>query len=93
MRTDGTKAVVTVYARPGCHLCEEAKSAMESAGCDGEFTLVEINIDDDPALRERYQYDIPIVLINGIRVFKHRVDPRDFKRKLRRLVKPEVPTS
>ncbi len=89
MRTARTKAVVTVYSRPDCHLCEEAKAEIESAGCDGEFTLEEVNIDDDPVLLERYQYDIPVVLINGIRVFKHRVDPRDFKRKLRRLSKTE----
>jgi len=91
MRTVGTKPVVTVYSRPGCHLCEEAKREIESAGCDGEFTLEEINIDSDPALLERYQYDIPIVLIDGVRVFKHRVDPRDFKRKLRRLSKANPP--
>jgi len=85
MRTARTKSVVTVYSRPGCHLCEEAKAEIESAGCDGEFTLEEVNIDDDPLLLERYQYDIPVVLINGIKAFKHRVDPRDFKRKLHRL--------
>ena len=85
MRTGAVKAVVTVYSRPGCHLCEEAKAEIESAGCDGEFTLEEINIDDDPALQERYQYDVPVVFINGVKVFKHRVDPIDFKRKLRRL--------
>ena len=79
------RAVVTLYSRPGCHLCEEAKAGIESAGCGGEFTLQEINIDDDPALLERYQYDIPVVFINGVKVFKHRVDPGDFKRKLRRL--------
>jgi glutaredoxin len=87
MRTARTKAVVTVYSRPGCHLCEEAKAEIESASCDGEFTLEEVNIDDDPVLLERYQYDIPVVLINGVKVFKHRVDPRDFKRKLHRLSK------
>ena len=85
MRIGRARAVVTVYSRPGCHLCEEAKAGIESAGCDGEFTLEEINIDDDPALRESYQYDIPVVFINGVKVFKHRVDPDDFKRKLRRL--------
>ena len=89
MKTAKSKTNVTVYSRPGCHLCEEAKAAIEAAGCDGEFTLEEVNIDDDPALLERYQYDIPVVLINGVKVFKHRVDPGDFRRKLRRLSKTE----
>lgn len=91
MKTAKPKALVTVYSKPGCHLCEEAKANIESAGCDGEFTLEEVNIDDDPALLERYRYDIPIVLINGVKVFKHHVDPGEFRRKLRRLGRTEGP--
>ena len=92
MRIAKPKALVTVYSRPGCHLCEEAKAQIESAGCEGEFTVEEVNIDDDPALLVLYQYDIPIVFINGVKVFKHRVDPGDFRRKLRRLSKTEGAT-
>jgi glutaredoxin len=78
---------VTIYTRPGCHLCEEAKSAIYSSGCGEEFVLEEVNIDDDPLLRERYGYDIPVIFINGTKVFKHRVDPQEFKRKLGRLAR------
>ncbi|HEU4386330.1 MAG TPA: glutaredoxin family protein, partial [Blastocatellia bacterium] len=56
-----------------------------------DFDLEEINIDEDPKLAERYGYDIPVVLINGIKAFKHRVDPRDFKRKLKRLARQSQP--
>ncbi|HET9531206.1 MAG TPA: glutaredoxin family protein [Blastocatellia bacterium] len=80
------KATVTLYTRPGCHLCDEAKSAIRSISPGEVFTLEEINIDSDPALVEKYGYDIPVVLINGIKVFKHRVDPREFRRKLRRII-------
>ena len=76
---------VVLYTRPGCHLCDEAKASIRAAGCDDEFTLEEINIDADPQLRELYGEDIPIVFINGTKAFKHRVDPREFRRKLRRL--------
>jgi glutaredoxin len=79
------KATVTIYTRPGCHLCDEAKAEISASGCDGEFSLEEVNIDEDEALRERYGYDIPVIFINGVKVFKHRVDARDFRRKLRRL--------
>jgi glutaredoxin len=84
--TQMTKATVTIYTRPGCHLCEVAKAAIHASGCDGEFSLEEVNIDEEPALSERYGYDIPVIFINGVKVFKHRVDPAEFKRKLRRLV-------
>jgi glutaredoxin len=79
------KATVTIYTRPGCHLCGEAKAAIYASGCNGEFALEEINIDEDPALGKRYGYDIPVIFINGVKVFKHSVDPQEFKRKLRRL--------
>jgi glutaredoxin len=79
------QATVTVLSRPGCHLCEVAKEAMLNAGCEGEFVLEEVNIDDDLSLHDRYDNDIPVIFINGVKVFKHRVDPREFKRKLRRL--------
>ena len=91
MKAAKLKALVTVYSKPGCHLCEEAKANIESAGCDGEYTLEEVNIESDAALLERYQHDIPIVLINGVRVFKHQVDPGEFRRKLRRLSRAEGP--
>ena len=79
------RATVTLYTRPGCHLCEEAKASIHAAGCDDEFTLEEINIDLDPELGERYGEHIPVVFINQTKAFKYRVDPRDFKRKLRRM--------
>lgn len=82
------KAIVTIYTRPGCHLCEEAKAAIRASNCDADFTLEEINIDLDPALHERYGYDVPVIFINGVKVFKHRVDPREFRHKLQRLTKP-----
>ena len=79
------RAIVVIYSRPGCHLCEDAKTAILSAGCSGEFDLREVNIDDDPGVLERYHSDIPVVFINGVKVFKHKVDPKEFRRKLRRL--------
>ena len=80
-------ATVVIYSRPGCHLCEEAKAAILSAGGSDEFELREVNIDEEPGALERYQYDIPVVFINGIKAFKHKVDPKEFKRKLRRLAR------
>jgi glutaredoxin len=79
------KATVTIYTRPGCHLCDEAKANISRAGAGEQFVIEEINIDEDAALAERYQYDIPVIFINGIKAFKHRVDPREFRRKLKRL--------
>jgi glutaredoxin len=77
------KAKVVIYTRPGCHLCDEAKSEIARADCPDLFQLEEVNIDDDPELARRYGYDIPVVTINGAHVFKHRLDAADFLRELR----------
>jgi glutaredoxin len=79
------KAHVILYTRPGCHLCEEAKAEMLAAGCAGEYTLEEVNIETDAALHERYGWEIPVIVINGVKAFKYRLTADEFKRKLRRL--------
>jgi len=74
-----TKAHVIVYSRPGCHLCDDAKDAIRSAGCDDAFTLEEVNIESSRELLMKYQFDIPVVTINGVEAFRHRVDSARFK--------------
>jgi glutaredoxin len=81
-------AQVILYTRPGCHLCEEAKAEMLAAGCGDEYTLEEVNIETDAALVERYGWEIPVVIINGVKAFKYRLTAGEFKRKLRRLSTP-----
>jgi glutaredoxin len=76
---------VTLYTRPGCHLCEEAKQAILASDCQGQYTLQEINIDLDPALMRRYGWEIPVVLINGIETFKYRLTSSEFKQEIRRV--------
>jgi glutaredoxin len=84
------KHVVTIYSRPDCHLCLEAKANIMAARSRDSFDIEEINIDTDDVLREKYGYDVPVVLINGIKVFKHTVDTREFERKLDRFSRPGV---
>jgi glutaredoxin len=81
------KANVTLYTRPGCHLCEEAKAQMLAAGCNDDYTLEEVNIETDAELREKYGWEIPVIVINGVKAFKYRLTSDEFKLKLRRLTR------
>src|SRR5882762_2089486 len=45
---------VTLYTRPGCHLCEEAKAAIAPILREFGASFREVNIDEDSVLRERY---------------------------------------
>jgi glutaredoxin len=76
------KAHVIIYSRPGCHLCDEAKRAIEGAECIDEYTLEEINIESDITLLRRYRYEIPVVTINGEEAFRHRLTPQAFRERL-----------
>ena len=64
---------------------------MLAAGCGGEYTLEEVNVETDPALKERYGWEIPVVLINNVKAFKYRLTAEEFKRKLRRATTSPVP--
>ena len=83
-----SKAHVIVYSRPGCHLCDEARSAIENSGCSDQFTLEEINIESDPELFRKYQYDIPVIAIDGVENFIHRVNPKEFRTRIKRIKNP-----
>ena len=74
---------VVIYSKPECHLCDEAKAAIQAAGCEGQATLEEVNIESDPELRRRYRYDIPVITLDGVEAFRHRVSPEQFREALR----------
>jgi glutaredoxin len=73
---------VTLYTRPGCHLCEEAKSAMAPLLAEFGARLREVNIDEDAVLRARYDYDVPVIFLGARKVAKHRVDVGQLRRRL-----------
>jgi len=77
-----SKAHVVIYSRPGCHLCEEAKAVIQNAGCSDRFTLEEIDIESDHELLRKYKYDIPVVTIDGIEAFRHRLDATSFRHRI-----------
>jgi len=73
---------VTLYSRPGCHLCEDAKAVIAPVLREFGATLREVNIDGDAALTERYAWEIPVLFIGGHKAAKHRVDVAQFRRQL-----------
>jgi glutaredoxin len=73
---------VTIYSRPGCHLCEEAKTQIAPLLAEFDASLTEIDIDRDPELRARYDYDVPVIFLGSRKAAKHRVDLIQFRRQL-----------
>ncbi len=76
--------LVTLYSKPDCHLCEEAKRLLKQLQTEHPFSLQEINILEHETLATQYGEEIPVVLIDGRKAFKYRIDPEQFVRRLRR---------
>jgi len=54
---------ITLYTRPGCHLCEEAADLLERLAISLPLVIVTVNILEDADLFERYKHRIPVVSI------------------------------
>ena len=78
----GRKSEVVLYSKPGCHLCDEMKAEISRADCAELYTLREVNIESHPDLLARYRYEIPVLLIEGVEAFRHRLRAADFKARL-----------
>jgi glutathione S-transferase len=57
---------VTLYGRPDCHLCDEAREALAELRAAGvDFELHEVDIDGDDALLRSHLERIPVVEVEG----------------------------
>jgi len=73
---------VIVYSRQGCHLCEVVKATLLQLQSSADFRWREIDIDAEPQLRNQYNDEIPVVLIDGRRAFKYHMNADQFLRAL-----------
>ena len=69
--------VLTLYGKPGCHLCEDARAAVERVRAEREFELREVDVTLDPALMREYGERIPVIALDGEEVLELRVDARE----------------
>jgi glutaredoxin len=72
--------IVTLYSRPGCHLCEEARESLQRVQTRAPFTLHEVDIESDDALHARYLERIPVVAVDGEDLFEYEVDEESLQR-------------
>jgi glutaredoxin len=64
---------VTLYSKPGCHLCDPVREVILAAQRSAEFELVVRNILDDPEDFERYKHAIPVVTVDGREIARYRL--------------------
>jgi glutaredoxin len=73
---------ITIYSRPGCHLCDDAQNVLESLREELNFEIEVINIDEDVELIKLYSDQVPVIHIDGIHHDFYKVDPLRFRSSL-----------
>ncbi len=73
---------LTLYGKPGCCLCDEAKTAIEEVAGEVEFELEQVDVSLDPVLYRAYGERIPVIDIDGEEAFELGVDAAALRRRL-----------
>ena len=76
-------ALVTVYVRSGCHLCDVALGDLRELRSEQDFLLDVVDIESDDALHARYFERIPVLALDGEELYDFVVDAADLSRRLR----------
>jgi glutaredoxin len=66
---------VTLYSRPGCHLCEDARAVVARVCSELGECYAEVMIDGDPDLERRFGHEVPVTFVDGRQHDYWRVDP------------------
>jgi hypothetical protein len=74
---------ITLYSRPGCHLCENAEVRIRRVLGRAASKLQVVNILEDRELEDRYVFRIPVLSINGIDVAEGEITEDAVRKALR----------
>jgi glutaredoxin len=75
-------STVTLYGRPGCHLCDDARDALQALQGRLRFDLQEVDITVDDALHARYLERVPVIALDGEELFDYYVDGDALERRI-----------
>jgi len=73
---------VVLYSKAGCHLCDEMKAVVLGVQMEIPFALEVVDTGADPALEAVYGSQVPVLVIDGRKAFKYRVDAASLRRRL-----------
>ena len=80
-----TASRLTVVQRHDCQLCEEMLQELDALGRVVPLPPIEVvDVDADPLLQRRHGLDVPVLLLDGTVVCRHRLDREELTRLLRR---------
>ncbi|HUG53712.1 MAG TPA: glutaredoxin family protein [Vicinamibacteria bacterium] len=78
-------ATLVLVGKPGCHLCEVMRSVVAPVATEMGLGLEEKDVRSDPELA-RYRHDIPVLLLEGREVARHRTTDAHLRATLSQLL-------
>jgi glutaredoxin len=75
---------LTIYSKPGCHLCDDMKATVHRVALDSTVAVDEVDISNDPELLDRYGLEIPVLMMDGKKIAKYRVTDSELRRMIQR---------
>lgn len=81
---EARRPTLTFYTREGCHLCDEALAVVERIRREVPFDLVTLDLDRDAdeAKRRAYDWEVPVIELDGRKIAKLRIDEAHLRRRL-----------
>ena len=76
------KIKLQLYTKADCPLCDEAKESLEPLAAQFPIQIEEVDITTNLGLFTKYKELIPVLELEGKRLFVHRIDVKNLKRKL-----------
>ena len=74
--------VLTLYGKPGCCLCDDARDAIAAVRERHPFELREVDVSLDPGLQRDYGERIPVLEVDGEEAFEFFVSEPELERRL-----------
>lgn len=75
---------LTLYTVPGCCLCETLRGQLQELRQEIPLELEEVDITGDPELERQYRTEIPVLLVNGRKTVKYRMETPALRQRLLR---------
>jgi hypothetical protein len=74
--------VLTVYSRPGCHLCDEMKTVIANVlkATQTPARVEEIDVETNADLENRFGLEVPVLVVNGRKTAKYRITEDELRR-------------
>ncbi len=75
----GSDPRITLVGKPGCHLCDEARTVIERVCAETGERFGEVSIYDDLEMADLYWELIPVTLVDGVQLSTCRVDAQELR--------------